>query len=275
MTPYTSPFMIPPRPVGLDVDALISYFPIPGFGLLPINSFLIRAKEPVLVDTGMMLVQDEYMSILRSRIDLNELRWIWLTHIDADHIGSLGEVLAEAPRARIVTTFLGMGKLGLNRIPVDRVRLLNPGQELDVGDRRLVALRPPTFDAPETTGLFDPKNSAFFSADSFGALMNEPFDSAEDMPLADLRSGMVSWTTVDSPWLSWVEEPQFARILDSVRNLKPDWVFSSHLVPAKGMTEELLMCLATARQATPFVGPDQSWLEGMLSAGPGREASAA
>ena len=35
-----------------DIEVLTSDFPIPGFGLVPINAFVIRGVEPILVDTG-------------------------------------------------------------------------------------------------------------------------------------------------------------------------------------------------------------------------------
>ncbi len=37
------------------------------------------------------------MNQLQSLLDLRDLRWIWLTHIDADHIGNLRAVLDAAP----------------------------------------------------------------------------------------------------------------------------------------------------------------------------------
>ena len=36
-----------------DIEIISSYFPIPNTGFLAVNAFLIKAKEPVLVDTGM------------------------------------------------------------------------------------------------------------------------------------------------------------------------------------------------------------------------------
>ena len=54
-------------------------------------------------------------------------------------------------------------------VPLDRVYLLNPGQSLDVGDRKLAAFRPPLFDSPATTGFIDTKSGAMFSSDCFGA----------------------------------------------------------------------------------------------------------
>ena len=90
-------------------------------------------------------------------IDLRDLRWLWLTHTDPDHIGSLKRVLDEAPELRVITTFLGVGKMSLfDPLPLNRVYLLNPGQSIDVGDRTLISIKSPVYDAPETTGFYDP-----------------------------------------------------------------------------------------------------------------------
>ena len=35
-----------------DIEVLPSHFPVPGAGFLPVNAFVIKAKEPVLIDTG-------------------------------------------------------------------------------------------------------------------------------------------------------------------------------------------------------------------------------
>lgn len=227
---------------------------------MPVNAFVIRAAEPVLIDTGLFATSREFMQGLRSVVDLASLRWIWLTHVDQDHIGSLEVVLAEAPRAQVVTTFLGMGKYSLRgALPPDRVYLLNPGQTLDVGDRKLVASRPPTFDSPETTALFDPKTRTFFSSDCFGALVQEPAEDAEGLGAAALRDGSVLWSTIDSPWLRLTDASAFEKTLEPVRALRPEHVLSSHLPPARGsLLETMLAHLTTARVAPPFVGPDQA-----------------
>ncbi len=258
------PTMIGIRSGAADTTSLVSYFPIPFYGILPVNAFLIRAAQPVLVDTGLGALRDPFMNNLRTLIDLRDLRWLWLTHTDADHMGNLLPILAEAPNARVVTTFLGMGKMALHQLPLDRVYLLNPGQRLDVGDRELLCLKPPTFDAPETTGIFDTATRVLFSADCFGALMKEPAESAADIAADDLREGVVTWTTIDAPWLATADKYQWIRSLDRIRGLDPTGILCSHLPPAIGLTDTLLLHIASAYSAMPFSGPDQAALEGLM-----------
>jgi glyoxylase-like metal-dependent hydrolase (beta-lactamase superfamily II) len=260
-----APVIHAPRSVAPDTDALPAYAPLPGFGILPVNAFLIHAEQPLLVDTGLPALQREFVDHLRTRVDLEALRWIWLTHTDPDHVGALASVLDEAPNARLITTYLGMGKLNLT-MPIDpeRVYLLNPGQRLDLGDRHVRALRPPVYDAPETTALLDERSGAFFSADAFGALMSEPADDAAAIEADALRRGAILWGSVDAPWLHIVKEEALARTLAAVSDLSPSVVLSAHLPPARGMTQTLLDHLYAVRSASEFVGPDQEALLQML-----------
>lgn len=259
-----TPTMFEPRRVGEDTDALTAYAPLPGLGVVPVNAHLIHARQPVLVDTGLAGLHDEFMAALRRRIDPAALRWIWITHCDADHVGNLRALLAEAPQARVVTNYTGMGKMALQQLPLDRVYLLNPGQALDVGDRKLVAFQPPCYDAPETMGLFDVRTGHLFSADCFGALLAEPAEHAGAIDLGRLREGMAQWAVFDAPWLRRMGPAQLLDAMAPLRDLMPELVLGSHLPPAANMTQRLFDNLLAAREAAPFVGPDQAALERMM-----------
>jgi hypothetical protein len=259
--------MISTYPAGPDVDVVTSGIEVPGMGTIPVNAFVLRAEQPVLVDTGTVIESDEFMKVLESVIDPSELRWIWLTHTDFDHIGSLHRLLARNQRLRVVTSFLGVGIMGLSApLPLDRVYLINDGQRLDVGDRTLTAVKPPTFDNPVTTGFRDDKSGAFFSADCFGAVLPSVPERAADIGAEELRQGQIAWATVDSPWLHRIDPAALGRDLDRVRALEPTVVLSSHLPPAGAeMTETLLAAVEAAPTAPPFVGPDQAALETILA----------
>jgi len=249
-----------------DIEVLTSNFPIPGYGLVPINAFVIKGSEPVLVDTGAAVESEEFMPALRSVIDPGELKWIWLTHTDFDHMGSLHQLLTENPQLRVITTFLGMGIMDLSApLPLDRVHFVNPGEKITVGNRTLTAIRPPAFDNPSTTGFYDDRSGVFFSSDCFGALLSAVPQNAADLSGEDLQDGQVFWATVDSPWLHKVDRGALARELDGIRKMAPKMILSSHLPAAPGhMRERLLGSLAAVPTAQSFVGPNQAAFEQML-----------
>jgi flavorubredoxin len=59
-----------------DVVVLADSIEVPGLGHLPVNSFLLRADEPVLVDTGLPASREEFLHHLWTACDPAELRWI-------------------------------------------------------------------------------------------------------------------------------------------------------------------------------------------------------
>jgi hypothetical protein len=262
-----NPTMFEPYKATDEIDVVPSYFPIPGYGILPVNAFVLKAAEPVLVDTGLVPLSEEFMKKLSSVIDPGDLRWLWLTHADQDHVGSVQRILEIAPKLRILTTFIACGRMSLFQpLPMERVHLLNPGQNINIGDRILTAIKPPSYDAAETTGFYDSKAEAFFCSDCFGALMSEPKENAAELGAEKLAEGMVTWATVDAPWLHIVDRILFAEHIDLIRKMSPKLVLSAHLPVARDITDDLLENLSTVPDARPFIGPDQQALEAMLKA---------
>ena len=258
--------MITSYKAAADIEVLTSNFPIPGYGIVPINAFVIKGSEPILVETGAAIERAEFVEALRSVIDPADLRWIWLSHTDFDHIGSLHQLLEENPRLRVITTFLGMGIMGLTApLPLDRVRFVNPGETVTLGNRTLTAVKPPVFDNPCTTGFYDGTSGVLFSSDCFGALLQAVPQSAADLSESDLRDGQVLWATIDSPWIHKVDKNAFAAELDGIRKVAPKLILSNHLPPAPGhLMERFLTSLGAAPGAHPFVGPNQAAFEQML-----------
>jgi glyoxylase-like metal-dependent hydrolase (beta-lactamase superfamily II) len=252
------------------VTVLADSLEVPGIGHLPVSAFVLHAAEPVVVDTGLGLPDRDFVGDLGAVLDPADVRWIWLTHPDRDHTGGLFDLLEAAPRARVVTTFLGVGILSTERpLPLDRVHLVNPGQALDVGDRQLRAFRPPLYDSPATVGFQDSATGALFSSDCFGAPMPTPAlagaDDVRAVAPEDVRAAQLLWAAVDSPWVHAVDRRRYERELDGLRAMAPPAVLSTHLPPAVGDAGRLLATLRQAPDAEPFIGPDQQALEQVLA----------
>jgi hypothetical protein len=254
-----------------DVSIIRDDVEVPGLGALAINAYVIHADEPVLVDTGRPVVRGEFMAALREIIDPSTLRWVWLSHPDRDHMGSLFDVLAIAPKARLVSTFFAVGYLTVEfDVPMDRIFLLNPGQALDVGGgRKLHAFRPPLFDSPMTVGFYDDVAGYAFSSDCFGAPMPTleaaRVDDLSEVPADLVRNAQLLWAAADSPWVMNIDPAKFATTYDGLRAFAPKLVLSTHLPPAKNALGLFLDMLAHAPNAPAFVGPDQATLEAMMA----------
>jgi Metallo-beta-lactamase superfamily len=251
-----------------DVHVLPTSLMLPGVGVLTINAYLVMAEEPVLIDTGIAVDSDEFIATVTSIVDPKKLRWVWLTHDDADHTGNIQRIMGLAPSAKLVTHGFSALRMGTWwPVPMDRVHAIRFGDEIHVGDRTLTAVAPPLFDNPMSIGVLDRSTGALFSVDAFGALLEEPTQDASEVSPEALAGGMLGWATFDSPWMHIVDRERFNQVIDRVRRLQPTRIFSSHLPAAGGTSlEEFLKVLQQVPDAQPFMPPDSEQFAQMIAA---------
>ena len=60
---------------------------------VPLNTVLIRAAEPVVVDTGMKENRDDYFEDLFGLVEPEDIRWVFISHDDVDHTGNLNMLM--------------------------------------------------------------------------------------------------------------------------------------------------------------------------------------
>jgi hypothetical protein len=251
-----------------DVHVLPVTLPLGPEGVLTINAFLLTAQEPVLIDTGIAQAGDALLDAVDEVVGLANLRWVWLTHDDADHTAAVQRVLDAAPGARLVThAFSALRMATWWPVPLDRVHAIRPGDRLNVGDRTLRAVAPPLYDNPMSIGLLDEATGGLFSVDSFGAVLPAPTQDISEVPHEALAGGMLAWSVMDSPWATMLDRESFAGVLDGVRRLAPSRIFSAHLPAASGASlDRFLDVLAGAPDATPVAAPSHAEFTAMIDA---------
>ena len=181
--------------------------PVPGMGVLPANAAVIRGEQPMLLDTLAIIHRDTFLEEAFALVDPGDVRWLFISHEDRDHTGSIMQVLERCPKARLITTFLGLGKLGEEfAIPPERCYFLNDGDSLDIGDRTVTAIRPPLYDSSATRGLWDPKTSMYFSADCYGVVMPNVPQFADEMPAGEYEDGFFWMNRANHIWFHDIEQ---------------------------------------------------------------------
>jgi flavorubredoxin len=239
-----------------------------GAGVVSANTLVIRGTEPVIVDTGCSLARDEWLATTFSVVDPADVRWIFISHDDHDHVGNLEVVLDLCPQATLVGNWAMTARLGGDiELPVHRMRWLDQGEAFDAGDRTLHLVRPPLFDSPTTRGLFDPTTGVLWAVDTFGALVQGAVVEAEDAD-PDLYAGtfdaMNTWNT---PWLEWVDADRFAAHVQETASLPMEAVASAHGPILRGGRIADAFARTTALAAQPFLPtPGQAMLDQLLSA---------
>jgi flavorubredoxin len=238
------------------------------------HSLVIRGAEPVVVDTGCALARDLWAPQVFSVVEPEDVRWIFLSHTDHDHVGNLDLVLERCPNATLVGSFGIVGHLSGDRdLPLHRMRWLDAGDTFDAGDRTFHLVRPPMFDSPTTRGLYDPKDRVLWAVDSFGALFPGAVYDADDIPL-DLYdhtfAALNSWNT---PWLEWVDHDRYAQHVASTADLDLAVVVSAHGPVLRGqrIADAFRRTLALVA-APPVPQPGQAMLDDLLRAALGDAA---
>ncbi len=249
-----------------DVLTFPSHLPIPGAGLLPVNTYLLGGAEPILVDTGLAHDRGVLLENLAEVVDLADLRWIVLTHDDRDHAGNLRDLLIAAPRATVVTNGLSLARLGEEwDVPTRRALRVNAGATLTLGGRTVSLLRPPTYDSPGTLAMFDQASRSLFSSDSFGSVVPEPLDDAADTTEAQLLAGMTLFTHANAPWTALTDPARFGAALDTITSLDPAHLYSSHAPAVHGHVGTVVEHLRTVPDRPAWV-PDADDIPAALAA---------
>jgi flavorubredoxin len=232
------------------------------------NSLVIRAAEPVIVDTGMVTNRVEWLEDVFALVEPQDVRWIYLTHDDDDHSGNLSEAIDRCPNATIVMSWAAMGRTcAAFDIPRERVQPVDDGQTFDAGDRTLRAVRPPVYDSAYTRGLFDPTTRVLHAADAFCAPMPaEPVDRVDQIPVQMWEEGFALFHHASlCPWVTIVDEGKFAAEVRRLAAIGADLIVGSHTPVITGPSiARAFELLAGLPSATP---PPLSVNAGELVAG--------
>ncbi|HLH67307.1 MAG TPA: MBL fold metallo-hydrolase [Solirubrobacteraceae bacterium] len=231
--------------------------PIGSLGVLPLNSVLIRAQEPVLIDTGPAVLRAAFLESLWSLVEPAQLRWIFISHDDRDHAGNLTTLLELCPHARLLTTSQGLMRLAKEwEFGAERVVLMAHGEPFSLGDRELVSLRPPLFDSPATRGVFDTRTRMYYGVDSFASMLPEYYPRVQDVPSELYVEGFNWLNRANAPWYALTDPAAMSREIDRVRSLDPSVIVSYHGPVAGGITDQVCTLLASMPRNDDLVFPD-------------------
>lgn len=255
-----------PYKVADDTFVLPGALPVPGVGLLPINAMVIRGEQPMIIDTMTGVQREEFLEKVFSVVEPKDVKWLFISHEDRDHSGNLGDLLEQCTNAKVITNFLGLGKLSEGfQLDPEQVYFLNDGDSLDIGDRTVKAVRPPLFDSSATRGLFDPKTSTYFSADCFGTAVDEVVQYVDDIPAKDFEEGFFWMNRINHVWFHHIPPQVIEETAVHVRQLAPDRIVSGHGPVARNNPLELCDWITRIGDMEPIPMPSQEDFEKMLA----------
>jgi flavorubredoxin len=257
-----------PHPVARDTFVIPSLAAEPSGAFVGAHSLVIRGAEPVIVDTSCSLLRDDWAAKVFSVVDPEDVRWIFISHDDHDHIGNLPLVLDRCPHASLVGNWSITSRLaGDVPLPLERMRWLDAGESFDAGDRTLHLVRPPLFDSPATRGLFDPTTRTLWAVDTFGALVQGAVFEADDADPELYAESFRVFNQWNTPWLAWLDRGRFEQHLATSASLDAAVVASAHGPVLRGERIARAFADTAALAAEPVPPtPDQTVLDMLLAA---------
>jgi flavorubredoxin len=236
-----------------------------------LNSMVIRGEEPVIVDTGTIANRKQWLDDVFGLVEPDDVKWVFLSHDDIDHTGNLEQVMAECRNATLVASWAIVERhSNAFEFPLERTRWVSDGESFDVGDRRLVAVRPPQFDSPTTRGLYDPSSGVYWAVDAFATPMpGGPVGTVAELDPNFWREGMTMFVlNALSPWISWVDPARYAQACAASRDLGMRTIAGAHtpLITAESIDAAYELAAALPGVEAPPV-PDQSVLDAVLGLG--------
>jgi flavorubredoxin len=132
------------------------------------NSYLINDEKKAVIDLAKSNKGDEFFSQIEEIVDISDIDYIVINHMEPDHSGLIKIVRRLAPEAKLVgskktaemlETFFGV---------TENVVVVGDGDTLSLGKHELKFFSTPFLHWPETIMTYETTEKILFSCDAFG-----------------------------------------------------------------------------------------------------------
>ena len=196
-------------------------------GLVPCNVLVIRGAEPVVVDTGLAEHGDALLEDIFGLVEPADLRWVMVSHADADHAGNVDALLEAAPRGDRAGRGGDARSGGHRRATVGSSTVTvswsatvtcssSPRRCSTPSRRSACTTRRPGCGGRSTRWPRPCRRHSWMSATS---------------PRDDWHDGVVAMAQLLAPWLGLVDDRRFEAAIDRVAALGPAVIAGAHTPP--------------------------------------------
>jgi flavorubredoxin len=207
------------------------------------NQYLLVDDEPLLWHTGPRQMFPLVSEAIASLMPIERLRWVGLSHFEADECGALNQFLAAAPAAVPLCSQIG-AMVSINDIADRPPRALADGEELALGRHTIQ-----WFDTPHVPHgwdcglLMDASTGTFFCGDLF----TQPGHGEQALTEADILGPSEAFR---QPMDYYAHSPQTTATLLRLAQRKPRTLACMHGSSWRGDGGALLRHLAEALSAS-------------------------
>ena len=132
------------------------------------NAYLINDEKKAIVDLAKAFKGDEFFDHIAEIVDLSEIDYLVINHMEPDHTGVLRTLRKIAPGAVILGSHKTKAMLESFYGVTENVRVVEDGEMLSLGRRTLQFFSTPFLHWPETMMTYETTHRILFSCDAFG-----------------------------------------------------------------------------------------------------------
>jgi flavorubredoxin len=213
--------------------------PIPGAGQFNFNQYLIVDDAPMLFHTGQRQLFPLVSEAVRAVLPLERLRYVGLSHFEADECGALNSFLAAAPQAVPICGQLA-AMVSINDFADRAPRALADGEELSLGWHRIRWFDTPHMPHSWECGLMLVVTTRTFFC---GDLFTQGGRGEVALTEADILGPSEAFR---KPMDYFAHAPQTGEILERLAGERPTTLACMHGSAWRGDGSRLLRELATA-----------------------------
>lgn len=149
------------------------------------NSYVIKDKKTVLVDTVWDPYKEEFIERLEKEVGLKNIDMIVINHIEPDHGGSLGLLMEKIPNTPIYCSKNGADIIKRHFHKDWNFNIVKTGDTISIGEYELVFVEMTMIHWPDSMLVYVKGANTILSNDAFGqhyspaGLFNDEVDSCE------------------------------------------------------------------------------------------------
>jgi flavorubredoxin len=188
------------------------------------NSYLLYTEKPTLIDTVDIAFGVEFVRNLETIINLNELQYVVINHVEPDHAGGLPALMNKAKNATIVTTAKAKEFLnGMFKLQNRNYLIINDGDNLDIGGKTLKFFETPYLHTEETMITYCIEDRILYPCDIFSTHIAN-YELFNDMSKDDITEDFkVYYNLIMGP-----HRPFVRRMINKIKNLDIKMIAPSH-----------------------------------------------
>jgi anaerobic nitric oxide reductase flavorubredoxin len=149
------------------IDLFEGLWPIHEIGV-SYNSYLIKDEKNVLIDMSKEVFSDDFAEQLSSVIDLKDLDYIVINHMEPDHTGNLHNIHKLAPKAKFIGMQKAISMMNDFYSQTEDTQVVKHGDTLSIGKHTLKFFYTPGLHWPETMMTYVVEDELLFTCDAFG-----------------------------------------------------------------------------------------------------------